>query len=65
MIWKPCSLQTITGQTEDALGNMTGGEWDTVKETFARFTPWTDEQITLEDAALDCERAAVCYSDLL
>lgn len=48
MIWKPCSLQTITGQTEDALGNMTGGEWDTVKETFARFTPWTDEQITLE-----------------
>lgn len=48
MIWKPCQLQAITGQSEDALGNPTGGEWETIKNTFARFTPWTDEQIALE-----------------
>lgn len=48
MIWKPCQLQIINGQTEDALGNMVGGEWQTVKDTFCRFTPWTDEQIALE-----------------
>ena len=49
MIWKPCQLQVITNQTEDALGNMVGGEWKTVKETTCRFTPWTDEQIAFED----------------
>lgn len=49
MIWKPCRLQVITNQTEDALGNMVGGEWQTVKETTCRFTPWTDEQIAFED----------------
>lgn len=48
MIWKPCLLQILTGQTEDALGNPTGGTWQTVKSTFCRFTPWTDEQIALE-----------------
>lgn len=48
MIWKPCLLQKKTGQTEDELGNLVGGEWETVKETFCRFTPWTDEQISLE-----------------
>lgn len=48
MIWKPCQLQIITGQTEDALGNMVGGEWQTVRDTFCRFTPWTDQQIALE-----------------
>lgn len=48
MIWKPCRLQIITNQTKDALGNMTSGEWITVKETFCRVTPWTDEQIALE-----------------
>lgn len=48
MIWNPCQLQALTGQTEDALGNMAGGEWKTVKNTYARFTPWTDEQIALE-----------------
>ena len=48
MIWKRCQLQLITGQTEDDLGNMTGGSWQTVQETVCRFTPWTDEQITLE-----------------
>ena len=49
MIWKLCQLQIITGQTEDALGNMVGGEWQTVKDTLCRFTPWTDEQIALDD----------------
>lgn len=48
MIWKSCQLQILTRQTEDALGNMTGGTWQTVKDTFCRFTPWTDEQIALE-----------------
>ena len=48
MIWKPCQLQIIAGQTEDALGNAVGGEWQTVKNTFCRFTPWTDEQVSLE-----------------
>jgi len=49
VIWKPCQLQIITGQTEDALGNMVGGEWQTVKDTFCRFTPWTDQQILLDN----------------
>ena len=48
MIWKSCQLQILTGQAEDALGNMTGGTWQTVKDTFCRLTPWTDEQIALE-----------------
>lgn len=48
MIWKECLLQKITGQTEDALGNLVGGEWETVKETYCRFTPWTDDQIAVE-----------------
>lgn len=48
MIWKRCQLQLITGQTEDDLGNMTGGNWQTVQETVCRLTPWTDEQIALE-----------------
>ena len=48
MIWKPCLLQKITGQTEDVLGNMVGGEWETVIETSCRFTPWTDNQVALE-----------------
>lgn len=48
MIWKECLLQKITGQSEDALGNLVGGEWETVKETYCRFTPWTDDQIAVE-----------------
>lgn len=48
MIWKPCTLEALTGQTEDALGNLVGSEWETLEETFARFTPWTDEQVALE-----------------
>lgn len=48
MIWKPCLLQKLVGQEEDELKNPVGGEWQTVKETVARFTPWTNEQIALE-----------------
>lgn len=48
MIWKPCFLQKPTEQGEDELGNLTGGEWQTIKETSARFTPWTAEQAALE-----------------
>ena len=48
MIWKPCTLEVLTGQTEDVLGNLIGGDWETLAETFTRFTPWTDEQIALE-----------------
>lgn len=48
MIWKACLLQIVSGQTEDALGNPTGGQWQTVLKTFARLTPWTDEQISIE-----------------
>lgn len=48
MIWRPCLLQIKIGQTEDALGNAVGGEWTTAKKTFARFIPWSDEQVSLE-----------------
>lgn len=48
MIWKPCQLQVLTGQMKDVLGNMVGSEWETVENTYARSTPWTDEQIALE-----------------
>lgn len=61
MIWKACQLQIITNQTEDALENMVGGNWETVKDTFCRFTPWTDEQIALEgrDVAKNEQRFAI------
>lgn len=48
MIWEPCQLQIITGQTEDALGNLVGGEWVTVANTSCRATPWTDQQILVD-----------------
>lgn len=48
MIWKDCELQQLDGQGKDALGNLTGGVWNTIKKTKARLTPWTDEQIGLE-----------------
>lgn len=48
MIWKECLLQKKTGQTEDALGNLVGGEWTTVLDTFCRATPWTDQQILVD-----------------
>ena len=48
MIWKPCQLRARKKIGEDALGNPFY-EWGTVMETRARLTPWTDEQIALED----------------
>ena len=36
MIWKSCDLQIKEGQTEDVLGNQTGGKWSTVKKTVCR-----------------------------
>ena len=48
MIWEPCQLQIVTGQTEDDLGNMIGGAWMTVKKTVCRHTPWSNEQISIE-----------------
>ena len=52
MIWKPCQLQIVRNQTEDALGNMVGGEWQTVKDTSCRFTPWTDQQIAMDNRGI-------------
>lgn len=48
MIWKECLLQKKTGQTEDGLGNLVGGEWTTVLGTYYRATPWTDQQILID-----------------
>lgn len=49
MIWKSCELKKKTGQEKDALGNLVGGTWETVRKTKCRFTPWTDEQIAVEE----------------
>lgn len=61
MIWKSCDLQIIMKQTEDALGNQTGGEWHTIKKTVCRFTPWTIDDISLEgrEATRNEQRFAV------
>lgn len=48
MIWKHCILQFNDGYIPDQLGNIIPGEWQTVRDTFCRFTPWTDQQIALE-----------------
>lgn len=48
MIWKKCLLKARKKIGEDALRNPIY-EWKTVMETKARFTPWTDEQIALDD----------------
>ena len=48
MIWQKCELKRLAGQTEDALGNLTGGTWLTLLEVGCRHTPWTNEQIALE-----------------
>ena len=48
MIWKKCELKNKVNQTEDVLGNQTGGTWQMVKSTVCRFTPWTEEQIAVE-----------------
>lgn len=48
MIWKTCILKAKVQNGEDALKNPVY-EWQTVLETVARHTPWTNEQITVED----------------
>lgn len=42
MIWKDCDLQKQVGQQTDVLGNLVGGEWQTIMATCARQTPWTN-----------------------
>ena len=49
MIWQKCELKKKTGQKKDALGNLVGGTWKTIKTKECRFTPWTDEQVAVED----------------
>lgn len=48
MIWKKCLLKAREKVGEDALKNPVY-EWKTVKTTRARSTPWTDEQIALDE----------------
>lgn len=48
MIWKTCILKAKQSEGTDALGNPVLQSWQTVAETKARHTPWTDEQIALE-----------------
>lgn len=48
MIWKKCLLKAHEKVGEDALKNPIY-EWKIVMKTKARFTPWTDEQIALDD----------------
>ena len=47
MIWKTCRLLAKKQTGEDALHNPQY-DYEAVKETRARVTPWTDEQIALE-----------------
>lgn len=47
MIWKPCALQSRKKSGEDVLGNPIY-MWEDVLTTYARHTPWTNEQISLE-----------------
>ena len=42
MIWKDCDLQKQVSQQIDVLGNLVGGEWQTIMATCARQTPWTN-----------------------
>lgn len=49
MMWKKCQLQICNEQTIDELGNKIEGVWQTVADTFCRFTPWTDDKVSLED----------------
>lgn len=46
--WKPCTLLSKIRVGEDALRNPIY-TYQEVKKTRARITPWTDEQIALED----------------
>ncbi|MFR1698794.1 MAG: hypothetical protein ACLSU9_11020 [Anaerovoracaceae bacterium] len=47
MIWKPCNLYKLNETNKDILGNPI---YEPVKvvETYARYTPWSDEQTALE-----------------
>lgn len=47
MIWMPCVLQARQKSGEDELGNPVY-TWTDVLTTYARRTPWTNEQIALE-----------------
>lgn len=47
MIWKKCILLAKTQVGEDALHNPQY-DYEIVRETTARSTPWTDEQLALE-----------------
>ena len=47
MIWEPCTLYEPEETGQDILGNPII-EPKEVLQTYARFTPWTDEQIALE-----------------
>ena len=47
MIWKTCRLLAKKQTGEDALHNPQY-DYEAVKETRVRVTPWTDEQIALE-----------------
>jgi hypothetical protein len=47
VIWKRCNLYELSETGRDVLGNPIC-EPVKVMETYARYTPWTDEQIALE-----------------
>lgn len=47
MIWKPCTLYEPEETGKDILGNPIF-EPKEVLQTYARLTPWTDEQVALE-----------------
>lgn len=47
MIWKTCRLLAKKQIGEDALHNPQY-DYEVVRETIARFTPWTDGQVSLE-----------------
>lgn len=47
MIWKPCILYEPEETGKDILGNSIY-ESKEVLRTYARFTPWTDEQVALK-----------------
>ncbi len=67
MMWQKCKLKKKIGQEKDALGNLTGGEWKTVKTIECRFTPWTDEQVAVDERKVteNIQQFAlpICYKD--
>ena len=46
MMWKKCEICKME-KVEDYLGNLTPDAVIPIVETKARFTPWTDEQISV------------------